>query len=467
MRRRSPPRRQHDNRDDDDEQRHPQPDGSARTGSATSNRTERRTVELGALAQQRPVVGRTVHGRTSACGAAVCRSHEEKWTPANAWRFTAVPNPLHHTVALIYTGSRGCSGEGRSATVSTRQAPRSLDQGGRKGTASPSADWSRLDVRGLAGGSTVKMLAAVVVVSVVLVAPSLAQAASYAANWYSQQNGPSHAAIGGSVSVSSHSSGSSGEGSEPTPGSESSGGAPSSGGPSPANPTLPSTSPRLANPHPSGPNSFWYTTVNGERCIYEAASDGICFNVVTPAAPEEPAPPVNPAVLAAAAANRLSLGTGSIESSPSAHTDGLTGADSWFWLSPAPPSTQTVSAAERGEHVTVTATASTVRWTFGDGSSMAGGAGVPYQPGSVPSDAILHDYQTRCLPGDQGRDPYVLASCGPDGYTVTATVEWGVTFTAHGPVTRSGALPTRSTADSLTYPVSEDRAFLASAGGEK
>jgi hypothetical protein len=311
----------------------------------------------------------------------------------------------------------------------------------------------------------VKVLVGVVAVSVALVAPSLAQAASYATNWYSQQNGTSHAAIGGSVSVSSHSSGSSGESSESAPASESSEGAPSSGGPSPANPTLPSTSPRLANPHPSGPGSFWYTTVNGERCIYEAASDGICFNVVTPAGPAEAAPPVNPAALAVAAANRLPLEAGHIESSPSTRTAGLTGTPSWFWLSPAPPSTRTVSVAERGEHVTATANA--VRWTFGDGSSLAGGAGVPYQPGSVPSDAILHDYQTRCLPGDQGHDPYVLASCGPDGYTVTATLEWGVTFTAHGPVTRTGALPTRSTADSLTYPVSEERAFLASAGGGK
>jgi hypothetical protein len=319
----------------------------------------------------------------------------------------------------------------------------------------------------LEGGSSVKALAPLIVLAVILVAPALAQAEGVKAGWYSQQINSSHAAVGGSVSVSSRSSGSAGERSESTPGSESSDEAPSGEAPSPANPTLPSTSPRLANPHPSGPNSFWYTTDSGERCIYEAASDGICFNVVTPAAPAEAAPPVNPAVLAAAAANRLPLDAGHIESSPSAQVDGLTGADSWFWLSPAPPSTRTVSVAARGEHVTVTATASTVRWTFGDGSSLAGGAGVPYQPGSVPSDAILHDYQTRCLPGDQGRDPYVLASCGPDGYTVTATVEWGVTFTAHGPVTRSGALPTRSTAESLTYPVSEDRAFLASAGGEK
>jgi hypothetical protein len=316
----------------------------------------------------------------------------------------------------------------------------------------------------------VKAVAALITLAAVLVAvPTLAQAESVKAGWYSQQINSGHAAVGGSVSVSSRSAGSSGESSEATPSSESSGEAPRAPGvgvPLAGIPTLPSTSPRLANPHPSGPNSFWYATTNGERCIYEAASDGICFNVVTPAAAETQ-PPVNPAVLAVAAANRLSLGAGHIEANPSQHADGLTGAASWFWLAPAPPSTQTVSVSERGEHVTVTASASTVRWTFGDGSSLTGGAGVPYQPGTVPSDAILHDYQTRCLPGDQGRDPNVLASCGSDGYTVAATLEWGVSFTAHGPVTRGGSLPTRSTAASLTYPVSEARAFLSSAGGER
>ncbi|HUB73493.1 MAG TPA: hypothetical protein VL979_05610 [Solirubrobacteraceae bacterium] len=314
-----------------------------------------------------------------------------------------------------------------------------------------------------------KIVAVEIALALVLVAPALAEAESVKTGWYSQQINSSHAAAGGSVSVSSRTPGSSGEGSESAPGPESSSGAPSSEqpAPSPANPTLPSTSPRLANPHPSGPGSFWYTTDSGERCIYFPTSNGVCFNIVAPAAQEEAAPPVNPAALAAAAASRIPLDAGHIESSPSAQVDGLTGANSWFWLSPAPPSTRTVSVSERGEHVTVTATASVVRWTFGDGSSLTGGAGVPYQPGSVPSDAILHDYQTRCLPGDQGHDPNVLASCGADGYTVTATLEWGVSFTAHGPVTRAGSLPTRSTAASLTYPVSEARAFLSSAGGEK
>lgn len=213
-----------------------------------------------------------------------------------------------------------------------------------------------------------------------------------------------------------------------------------------------------------GANSFWYTTVNGERCIYTAASNGVCFNVVEPGGPAAPAaPPVNPAVLAAAAAEHLSLGPGRIQASPSVHANGLTGAASWFWLSPS-PSTQSLSVSLRGERVSVTASANTVRWSFGDGNSLTGGPGVPYRPGSVSASAVRHDYQTRCLPGDQGRDPYVLASCGTAGYTVAATLVWGITFTASGPIAAGGSLPTRTTSTSLSYPVSEARAFLTSAG---
>lgn len=306
-------------------------------------------------------------------------------------------------------------------------------------------------------------VALALVLSLALLVPLSAVAASYQILPVSQQRGPSHASVGASVEVSSRSPGHGGAPS-PTPVADSE--APSGPAP-PAMPTLPSNSPKLANPRPYGPNSFWYPTVEGQRCAYVPASNGICFNIVQAEEPATAPPPVNPVALAEAAANRVSLAPGQIQASPSTRTAGLTGTPSWFWLSPAPPSTRTVSVAARGEHVTVTATASAVRWTFGDGSSLAGGAGVPYQPGSVPSDAILHDYQTRCLPGDQGHDPNVLASCGAGGYAVTAALEWGVSFTARGPVTSAGTLPTRSTATSLTYPVSEARAFLASAGGEK
>jgi hypothetical protein len=140
----------------------------------------------------------------------------------------------------------------------------------------------------------------------------------------------------------------------------------------------------------------------------------------------------------------------------------LTGAASWFWLSPR-PATQSLSVAARGEHVTVTAAAASVLWRFGDGSTTTGGSGVPYQPEASSPQAIRHVYATRCLPGDQGRDPNVSSTCGPNGYEVHAAIEWRISFQASGPITTGGPLPTRSTEASLTYPVSEARAFLTKA----
>lgn len=164
-------------------------------------------------------------------------------------------------------------------------------------------------------------------------------------------------------------------------------------------------------------------------------------------------------------AERLPLVAGRIEVSPSARHAGLTGSDSWYWLSPQ-PETHEVSVSFGGERVTVTASARDVRWVFGDGSSLAGGPGVPYRSGdAVPDGAVRHDYQTRCLPGDQGHDPYVLSSCGPHGYAVTAELAWEISYDASGPVSESGALPSRTTATSLIYPVSEARGFLTDGGG--
>lgn len=204
-----------------------------------------------------------------------------------------------------------------------------------------------------------------------------------------------------------------------------------------------------------------------------AAGEGTvspCYGVIpnpTPASAPAPKgraqPPVNPAVLAASAADRLSLTPGRIEASPSTQVRGLTGLASWFWLSP-PPSPQSLSVALRRERVTVSATVGAVTWSFGDRASRTGGPGVPYRTGEVPAGAVRHIYQTRCLPGDAGRDPYVLSSCGHDGYTVTATVDWAIAYTASGPIAGGGSLPARTTTTSLAYPVSEARGFLTTRG---
>jgi len=197
-----------------------------------------------------------------------------------------------------------------------------------------------------------------------------------------------------------------------------------------------------------------------------------CYGVTRetpPAPPRAPTgrgarPPVNPAAIAETVASRLALTAGGIVASPSARMAGLTGAASWFWLSP-PPAGRSLSVSLAGESVTVSAAPSTVQWSFGDGAQLAGGPGVPYRPGAVPSAAILHAYKTRCLPGDQGHDPYVLSSCGANGYQVAASVVWSIFYQASGPVSSSGALPSRATSTSTVYPVSEARAFLTSGGG--
>jgi hypothetical protein len=195
-----------------------------------------------------------------------------------------------------------------------------------------------------------------------------------------------------------------------------------------------------------------------------------CYGVVPAPANAPPAPPgrrravINPALLAASVAARLVLLPGRIQGSPSAQTAGLTGTASWFWLEPS-PAASALTVALGGERVTVSANVSSVQWNFGDNTSRSAGPGVPYRSGSAPAEAVRHVYQTRCLPGDRGHDPYVLASCANNGYTVAASVVWAISYQATGPITTTGTLPARTTSTSIAYPVSEARAFLTTSGG--
>ena len=284
--------------------------------------------------------------------------------------------------------------------------------------------------------------------------------------WYSQQDGSSHAAAGAQISVHEGAPGRRPRSSGPTAhisvhtgaGSSSSvvvGGTTDAPLPNPY-PPLPSTSPLLKQTRPSGPGSFWYQDGSGHVCMYAPDSVLPCFTITGDGDPGAAAPPLTPATIAEHVADRLALSPGELKTSPS--QAGLTGAASWFWLDPG-PTTQQLSLTLAGEAVTVTAVPQ-IDWRFGDGTTVDGGPGVPYQAGTVPSGAVTHVYDTRCLPGDQGRDPFVLAICGSDGYQLTATVSWQISYRASGAVTTTGTLPTRTTTSSIAYPVSEARAFL-------
>jgi hypothetical protein len=298
-----------------------------------------------------------------------------------------------------------------------------------------------------------------------LLAPAAAAGDGITVRWFSQQYTQSHAGAGAGIDLQR----SSARGAAPAPQTvahaavdvsstyaraKTIGSATNRPSLAPRYPLLPASSPILKNTQPAGPGSFWYSDGAGHVCMYAPSSILPCFTIAGTATGR--VAPLSPATIAAHVADRLSLSPGDIKASPT--NAGLTGAASWFWLEPA-PTMQQLSIALAGENVTVIATPR-ITWRFGDGSSLDGGPGVPYQSGPVPPDAITHLYQTRCLPDDQGHDPYVLPSCSSDGYDVIAAVTWLISYRAAGPIAASGALPTRTTTSLVAYPVSEARAFL-------
>lgn len=282
---------------------------------------------------------------------------------------------------------------------------------------------------------------------------------------YSQIDTPSHASIGGSVHAAYRSPAAHGRAGFSRPPKSSGAASPPSIGGAVGDvqgvETLPSNAAILRDATPLGAGSFWMN-VNGQRCIYAPSTNGTCFNVA-PGAAGPRARPIDPRVLAAAAAQRLALVPGRIVASPSSATSGLTGAPSWFWLAPA-PTTESLAVSGGGERVTVTAVPSRVLWTFGDGGQVDSGPGHPYGKRAARAGSVQHIYTTRCLPGDQGHDPYVLSSCTSDGYQIGAGVEWTISFQAAGPIATAGALPPRTTSTGIAYPVDEVRGFLSRDG---
>lgn len=303
-------------------------------------------------------------------------------------------------------------------------------------------------------------LPAVVVIGM-LASDGIALADRFRVGWSSQQVSPGRATIGAAVEVSTGTPGGDSVGSAPTEdGSSSSDG----GGTGHGYPTLPADSPRLKDPTPAGPGTLWYDDVGGRACMYLPDSTTQCFALVEDGEPGAGSITIDPAAMAAEAADRLPLLPGAVAASPARPPGGLTGVRSWFWLDP-PPTTEQASVSAGPETVTVTATPR-VAWSFGDHGGPTRDT-PSFRPARVPDGATGHVYETRCLPGDRDRNPYVLSTCGGEGYEVEATVTWTITYQATGPIVASGTLPTRTTSASDTYPVGESRAFLTAGGARQ
>ncbi len=115
---------------------------------------------------------------------------------------------------------------------------------------------------------------------------------------------------------------------------------------------------------------------------------------------------------------------------------GVTGLDSWFWLSPGSAAMPPASAAAGSLVVTVRATLVDVLWEFGDGARIDSGLdlGQPYPARSL----IRHVYQM---------DTYQR----PTGYPVLATLRFGVWYSVNAGPWRF--LGTKAKGYSLPYRV--------------
>jgi hypothetical protein len=288
---------------------------------------------------------------------------------------------------------------------------------------------------------------------------------------YSKQNGSGQAEVGGGVSDAGSSPPSSGgsSGGSGTP--DVSYAPPSSGGT--GTPTYDASAPPVTggetvpfDPNFRGAMQRPPGVQTGTACLYFPEAPGAC--PVTPAPPEtlrgrrgraRAAPPIDPYAVAESIARSMPLLPGEVRTDPASR--GWAGVATWFWLEPAPRTIAAV-AVLGAERIVVTAVPSPA-WNFGDGAAPEYGAGRPYRRGAAPVDgAVAHRYETRCLPGDLGRNPYVLDSCSDVGYRVEANVTWTISFVATGPVPGAGTLPSRTTTATAAYPVNEVRSFLSS-----
>jgi hypothetical protein len=158
-----------------------------------------------------------------------------------------------------------------------------------------------------------------------------------------------------------------------------------------------------------------------------------------------PPPPVAPtaAELAAQAAAELRLTNPAIGSSPVPGSPELVGVPLWVWADSSSWSPQSATATAGIISVTATATPVSVRWSFGDGTSITcEGPGTVYSPSdgaSASSPTCGHTYTT------------------PGQFTLTATVTWNVTWAGDG---QAGVIPGLTTTSTEPITVEQSNAVV-------
>jgi hypothetical protein len=156
-------------------------------------------------------------------------------------------------------------------------------------------------------------------------------------------------------------------------------------------------------------------------------------------------PSVSPEQVAQTARKQLRLPAPSIAASPPGTQ--LVRLPTWLWLSGG-WSQSSATASVPGVSVTAVASPVSVSWSMGDGTTVTcGGPGTPYQPGSDPeasSPDCGHTYLR-----SSAREPR-------QAFTVSATVQWTVTWSGAG---QTGTFPDLTTTSTATFRVAESHAL--------
>ncbi|MGC4885770.1 hypothetical protein [Micromonospora sp. DT227] len=194
-------------------------------------------------------------------------------------------------------------------------------------------------------------------------------------------------------------------------------------------------------PAGKGPQGGWYA----RTCI----SDGIGSQRM-PQWLDQP-PGVDVGALALTARSRLRLPAPGIRTNPAGTPFVLVRVPVWLWVDPVSWAARSVSASVPGVAVTATATPTSVRWSFSDGSRdvTCAGPGRPWTPGMNPRAASPCGHT------------YLRSSASAPGavFMLRATVTWSVVWS--GPQ-GGGALAPLTTTASVPVRVAQSQAIVGS-----
>ena len=178
---------------------------------------------------------------------------------------------------------------------------------------------------------------------------------------------------------------------------------------------------------------------------YEKTCDGVFYGAVYLAGPPDA---VDPAAVAAGVLKRMTIPLPEIESSP--RGDQVVNLASWFWIPNWAPLSGTATVG--GVTVRVTATPSSARWTFGDGTTATCAPGIEWKPNADPQEACTHVW-TR----SSGSQP-------AETFRLTVAVSWRASYTVSGGA-GGGALAPLTRTTTTDVRVAEVQAINDRAGG--